>query len=157
MAAVALNDLVNNLRDPLAGHAVDAGDDLADAEQRLRHDLRTPLNAIIGYSEMVGEDLAEHPGVEALRQDIDRLLGEARRLLDSIDAIVNLTRAEPAPPGSDDEAEQINSVRDVVAGLLHTLRPREVSKPQEVGRILIVDDEQVQSRRTGTPARPRRP
>ncbi len=96
IAAHALNDLVNSLRDPDSDEATER-DDLVSVEGRLRHDLRTPLNAIIGYSEMVVEDLDAFPGAEALRPDLERLLHEARRLLDGIDAIVNLTRGEPAP------------------------------------------------------------
>ena len=138
VAAHALNGLVNSLRDPASGRAVEA-DDLVSVEGRLRHDLRTPLNAIIGYSEMVVEDLDAFPGAEALRPDLDRLLDEARRLLDGIDAIVNLTRGEPAPRSAEETAQR-DSVQAVVAGLLHTLRPKDVSAQAEVGRILIVDD-----------------
>ena len=138
VAAHVLNHLVNSLRDPASDHAVEA-DDLVSVEGRLRHDLRTPLNAIIGYSEMVVEDLDDFPGAEALRPDLDRLLHEARRLLDGIDAIVNLTRGEP-PPRSAEEIAQLDSVQAVVAGLLQTLRPKDVPARSEVGRILIVDD-----------------
>jgi adenylate cyclase len=138
VAAHALNDFVNSLGDPVSDRAVEA-DDLVSVEGRLRHDLRTPLNAIIGYSEMVVEDLDAFPGAEALRPDLDRLLHEARRLLDGIDAIVNLTRGEPASLSAE-ETEQRDSVQAVVAGLLQTLRPKEVPAQPEVGRILIIDD-----------------
>jgi adenylate cyclase len=139
VAANALNDLANGLRDPASERAAHAGDDLVSVEGRLRHDLRTPLNAIIGYSEMIVEDLDACPGAEALRPDLERLLDESRQLLDGIDAIVNLTRGESAPMSAD-ESDQLNAVQAVVAGLLHTLRPKQDLGRPEVGRILIVDD-----------------
>lgn len=138
VAAVALNDLVNGLRDPAFVPAMDAGGGLVDLEGRLRHDLRTPLNAIIGYSEMVVEDLETAPGAEALRPDLDRLLDEARRLLGDIEAIVDLTRADGT--SSDRAATDPGSALEVAASLLRTLRPSEDARPREVGRILVVDD-----------------
>ncbi len=138
VAAVALNDLVNALRDPAFVPAMDAGNGLVDLEGRLRHDLRTPLNAIIGYSEMVVEDLEMTPGAEALRPDLDRLLVEARQLLDGIDAIVDLTRGDAGSTGPVDA--ELSTVDAVVAGLLDTLRSRENTRRPEVGRVLIVDD-----------------
>ncbi len=131
-AANALSRLVDALRDPATVFSVDG---LADVQSRLRHDLRTPLNAIIGYSEMIIEDLDAHVGGEALRPDLMSMLREAKQLLEKIDAIVNLTRGAAAP--ADDAA---NSAHAVVAGLLRTLQPAERTRPQEIGRILIVDD-----------------
>jgi class 3 adenylate cyclase len=138
ISAVTLNDLVDALRDPAFVPAMDAGNGVVDLEGRLRHDLRTPLNAIIGYSEMVVEDLETSSGSEALRADIDRLLGEAKQLLDGIDAIVDLTRVDPRSHQPADA--KLDSADAVVSSLLETLRSKETSKPPEVGRILIVDD-----------------
>ena len=97
--------------------AATAPDTLASFEEKLRHDLRTPLNAIIGYSEMVGEDLAGFERAELLRPDLEKMLIEARQLLDRIDAIVHLTR-----PGTEDHPGAA-ATDAVVAGLLRTLRP----------------------------------
>ena len=64
------------------------------------------------------------------------MLIEARQLLDRIDAIVHLTR-----PGTEDHPGAA-ATDAVVAGLLRTLRPigAEAVKRAEVGRILVVDD-----------------
>jgi adenylate cyclase len=132
-AANALSRLVDALRDPATVSAVDG---LADMQSRLRHDLRTPLNAIIGYSEMVIEDLDAHAGGEGLRPDLMSMLREAKQLLEKIDAIVNLTRGDAAPT-TDGAAD---SAHAVVAGLLRTLQPAERPRPQEIGRILVIDD-----------------
>lgn len=136
VAAVALNDFVNALREPESLGGNEEADDLVGMEARLRHDLRTPLNAIIGYTEMVVEDLETAPEAEPLRPDLENLLVEARSLLDSVDAIVNLKRGDAATP----DDGQPDSVQAVVAGLLHTLKPTQIPRRQETGRILIVDD-----------------
>nr|WP_255600010.1 adenylate/guanylate cyclase domain-containing protein [Afifella sp. IM 167] len=97
--------------------------------------MRTPLNAIIGYTEMAVEDIDEFPEAIELLPDIAKLLHEARHLLDSIDTIVDLTRdgSTPVPAhGGRDEA--------VVAELLSTLAPSSQADVREVGRVLVVDD-----------------
>jgi class 3 adenylate cyclase len=131
ISAGILAGLVDGLLTPEA--EVPAGTDaLSGMQVKLRHDLRTPLNAIIGYSEMAEEDLAAGSGTEALRADIGRLLAEARSLLGRIDAIVDFTRGA---------AEGAGNAGAVVAGLLRTLRSGpEALKTTEVGRILVVDD-----------------
>ncbi len=139
VAANALSDLVDALRDPSFDLQADAADDLGGAQAKLRHDLRTPLNAIIGYSEMMVEDLDVAPAAEVLRQDLDTLLGEARQLLQRIDAIVDLSRADASVARKDAEEDVVAG--RLVAGLLRTLRPSGApAKPVEVGRILVVDD-----------------
>jgi class 3 adenylate cyclase/CheY-like chemotaxis protein len=138
-AANALSDLVDALRDPAFDLQAGATDDLVGAQARLRHDLRTPLNAIIGYSEMMLEDLDAAPAAEVLRQDLDALLAESRQLLQRIDAIVDLSGADASAAPKD--AHEDASAGRLVAGLLRTLRPSgAATKPVEVGRILVVDD-----------------
>jgi sigma-B regulation protein RsbU (phosphoserine phosphatase) len=51
-----------------------------DPLAKLRHDLRTPLNQIIGYGEMLLEDARD----EALRGDLQRILGAAGHLLEQV-------------------------------------------------------------------------
>ena len=138
-AAVALSGLVDRILDTKSEVEVDAGD-LGSVQAKLRHDLRTPLNAIIGYSELLLDDLNGTPAAEALRPDLDRLLVEARHLLDRIDAIVDLSwrnagRAEVATSYADAAAEA------AAISLVRTLRPdSDTHKSYEVGRILVVDD-----------------
>jgi len=50
---------------------------------KLRHDLRTPINHILGFSELLGEDLADR-GVKDL-DDLARVQTAARQLLELID------------------------------------------------------------------------
>jgi adenylate cyclase len=138
-AAVALSGLVDRILDTKSEVEVDAGD-LESVQAKLRHDLRTPLNAIIGYSELLLDDLNGTPAAEALRPDLDRLLVEARHLLDRIDAIVDLSwrnagRAEVATSYADAAAEA------AAISLVRTLRPdSDTHKSYEVGRVLVVDD-----------------
>src|SRR5215211_2230430 len=87
-AAGILSDLVDRILETRPEGEAGA-DDPGSIQAKLRHDLRTPLNAIIGYSEMVLEDLDSSTGSEVLRPDLEKLLIEARHLLDRIDAIVD--------------------------------------------------------------------
>ena len=87
---------------------------------------------------MVAEDLDSDPGGSDLRPDLERLLREARRLLESIDTIVDLTRAMPAPSG--EQAGGQDAADMLVSDLLKTLRPDRERKAGETGRILVVDD-----------------
>lgn len=134
LAAGLLREVVDQLLDPPSDSSAKTTDGLADMQATLRHDLRTPLNAIIGYSEMALEDLEGDTAAAGLRPDIDRLLTEARNLLDRIDAIVDFSRKQDGEAG-DTGADAL------VAGLLRTLRTdADAGRTTEVGRILVVDD-----------------
>ncbi len=137
-AALTLSGLVDGLQvGPSA--LQDAPDEIGGLQARLRHDLRTPLNAIIGYSEMLLEDIENLPAADALRSDLEKLLTQGRQLLDRIDAIVDLSRSADAGRARDG----VGSLGDeaAFAGLLRTLRPeRHGARAQELGRILVVDD-----------------
>jgi adenylate cyclase len=135
VAARLLSELVDRLLTTQTSVAGEGQSELADVLAKRRHDLRTPLNAIIGYSEMAVEDLEDTAVAGPLRLDIAKLLGEARALLDKIDAIVDLSRTQSTTVAEDATAGA------VVAGLMRTLRvDPEVARPTEVGRILVVDD-----------------
>jgi adenylate cyclase len=136
VSAGLLSGLVDRLLDPQSGTLVEGPGAIGDMQAKLRHDLRTPLNAIIGYSEMALEDLEGNAAADALSPDIGKLLAEARNLLDTIDAIVDLSRTQ-------NSAADDTDARAVVAGLLRTLRADpEAARTTEVGRILVVDDNQ---------------
>jgi class 3 adenylate cyclase/CheY-like chemotaxis protein len=133
----ALHRIVEDLLAPETAAHPAPDEDLRTGIARLRHDLRTPLNAVIGYSELALEELGEDASSWRMRSDIDRLLVEARRLLRSIDAAVDIGRTgTPVPEPAAGEADA------VVARLLSTLAPpsRE-SRAREVGSILVVDDD----------------
>lgn len=100
----------------------------------LRHDLRTPINHILGYSELLGEDLADQ-GIKDLA-DLEKIQSAARQLLGLIDSRLNESSAPTLPdvpkPGP------ISSAPNPTA-------PSETPSPAETisaltGRILVVDD-----------------
>lgn len=51
----------------------------------VRHDLRTPINALIGYSEMILEELEGDSQYQESRQNLQKIQGSARKLLNAID------------------------------------------------------------------------
>ncbi|MDQ2945723.1 MAG: PAS domain S-box protein [Acidobacteriota bacterium] len=59
----------------------------------MSHELRTPLNAIIGYSEMLQEE-AEEIGAERFKNDLERIHGAGRHLLNLISDILDLSKIE---------------------------------------------------------------
>jgi PAS domain S-box-containing protein len=60
----------------------------------MSHELRTPLNAVIGYTEMLEEDLAHHPGMAPALGDLGRVKGAARHLLGLINDVLDLSKIE---------------------------------------------------------------
>ena len=59
----------------------------------MSHELRTPLNAIIGYTELLHEDAAAEQRTEAA-QDLQRIAGASRHLLQMIDGILDMAKIE---------------------------------------------------------------
>ena len=59
----------------------------------MSHELRTPLNAIIGYSEMLQEE-AEEIGASRFKNDLQRIHGAGRHLLNLISDILDLSKIE---------------------------------------------------------------
>ena len=59
----------------------------------MSHELRTPLNAIIGYSEMVGEELAGL-GAQELKPDLDKVVAAAKHQLALVNDILDLSKVE---------------------------------------------------------------
>jgi signal transduction histidine kinase len=101
-SADALLSLVEDLLGAGARTARRQEEGLPDFQARLLHDLRNPLNVIKGYGEMLLEDAAGLGGV-SLRQDLERLLTEAARLLSSLERIVEFTCYHTAPAGAETE------------------------------------------------------
>ncbi|MPR10025.1 adenylate/guanylate cyclase domain-containing protein [Microvirga tunisiensis] len=135
-SAEALLGIVEGLLDAGTATARHEGESLAHFQERLLHDLRNPLNVIKGYGEMLLEDVADLGGT-ALRQDLERLLTEAARLLESLDWIVNFTRYQATVAEAEAERMRLMAVDPLLA-----MRPPETSRdrPRETGRILVVDD-----------------
>jgi signal transduction histidine kinase/DNA-binding response OmpR family regulator/putative methionine-R-sulfoxide reductase with GAF domain len=59
----------------------------------MSHELRTPLNAIIGYSEILREE-AEDVGATAFVPDLMRISAAGRRLLELVNAVLDLSKIE---------------------------------------------------------------
>ena len=133
-AAQDLVQLVNRLLDTATVVDAETKTDLQAFQARLRHDLRTPLNAIIGYAEMLLEELEDVAGAQ-LREDLERLLNEARQVLQLLDVIVDFSNGPHGlPDGGDAEAAHILALQQAI-------RPAaEAPRALEPGHILVVDD-----------------
>jgi class 3 adenylate cyclase len=129
-----LFDLVDRLVEAGSASIAEPERDLHGIEAKLRHDLRTPLNAIMGYAELLREDL-EAPGTADLVQDLDQLLHEAARLLETIDRIVVMSRGVV-------EGDADGSLHRVALNVIRSMRPAvdQTTHAPTRGRILIVDD-----------------
>lgn len=144
LASRTLNHLISSLIDPLRSRAPPNEADADAYRRQLRHDLRTPINVIKGYGEMLREDAADGGGV-ALVTDLDRLLGEASRLLEGIDRLVTFSLLENQPTSDDSSGEREGAVpARIIEGFLKSVRP--ISENEADGaallpsRILVVDD-----------------
>ncbi|MEZ4323392.1 MAG: HAMP domain-containing sensor histidine kinase [Myxococcota bacterium] len=56
----------------------------------MSHELRTPLNAILGYSELVAEELDDHPS----QADLEKIQTSGLHLLGLVDEVLDLARVE---------------------------------------------------------------
>lgn len=97
---------------------------MSDLSQ-LRHDLRTPVNHIMGYSELLGEELADR-GVEGL-EDLAKIRSAAGTLLE----LINTRLGESAP-----------ALRGVAKpdAPPASFGPMGVEPARILGHILVVDD-----------------
>lgn len=135
-ASRTLSGMVDNLlADETTGELIHA-ENLAAAQQKIRHDLRNPINGIKGYGEMLLEDLADF-NAQHLRPDIEKLLGEANQLHSQLDQIVDFTQAGDIGLGPGSATDQA-----MVTELLKSIKPVETEAPlpELNGYILVVDD-----------------
>ena len=97
----------------------------SDAAAQLRHDLRTPINHILGYTELVGEEVAD--GGTDVAADLEKIRQAARRMLEIVDRT-----ALPGEAASKAAAEPRTP-----------LSPAEPAPGRNIaaGRILVVDDD----------------
>jgi len=83
----------------------------------ISHELRTPLNAIIGFSELiVAETLG--PIAKPYREYMQDVLNSGRHLLEVINDILDLAKAEAGQLALNDEALELKSVVDGVVRLM---------------------------------------
>ncbi len=85
----------------------------------MSHELRTPLNAVIGYSELLLEK-ADDDGREQDKQDLQRILGSARHLLNLINDILDLSKIEA---GRMDLVVSEISLGEILKPIMDTVRP----------------------------------
>lgn len=100
----------------------------------LRHDLRAAAAYVVSACEDIAE--SDNPDVEILRPDLVRTLAAARRVIESVDAVVKIseTPTEPLPPAA-------GSVHDMLTRLPTAVAETGARADRGVtGRILIVDD-----------------
>jgi len=143
-ASQNLHRLILNLLDPASIHRTDGSADLAEFRRTLRHDLRTPINAIKGYGEMLREDAAD-VGAARIVAGLDKLLGEAARLLDRIDGLVTFSGGNTPPSdGTGPATTEICAPARMVESLLEAVRPIAAKEADlaavQPSRILVVDD-----------------
>jgi PAS domain S-box-containing protein len=62
----------------------------------MSHELRTPLSAVIGYTELLEEEVEDlgAEAAEAVLEDIRKIRGNARHLLDLINDVLDLSKVE---------------------------------------------------------------
>ena len=128
-------------------------DDIDAYRAQLRHDLRTPINAVKGYGEMIVED-AMDSGHEAIVSDLRKLLDAAERHADPNRCVGRFYRA-----GDRRRAGCAGRRASVAARVIEAIRgvERNAVLSDIAGRILVIDDNEFQSRPAGAEARARRP
>jgi signal transduction histidine kinase len=98
-ALVALEDLNRDLERRIAERTSElqqANRELEAFSYSLSHDLRAPLRAIIGFSEALVEDAAHSLGNSG-RHQLQRVVGNARRMSELIDGMLGLARITRTP------------------------------------------------------------
>ena len=106
----------------------------------MSHEMRTPLNAILGYAELLELEIDGHLG-DAQRRHLDRIRVGSRHLLDLINDVLDLARADADKLDLDVRPVDISAVLDEVHALLeHQAHQRSleliVSESQSVPPVL---------------------
>ena len=122
---------VDRLLDP-ERLAAEPNVDIEGYGAQIRADLRDPTTAVIGYAEMLLED-----GAGAMRADLERILGAARRLLELSTDIVRIATLPSA-----DNGDVSADATSMAAGVLAQIKPVQAHADSEErqGSLLVVDD-----------------
>ena len=85
----------------------------------MSHELRTPISAVIGYSELIEEEVGDLgvDGTAVILDDIRKIRGSARHLLDLINEVLDLSKIEAGR--MDVQADDFD-VRALVVGVAET-------------------------------------
>jgi len=73
---------------------------------RIGHELRTPLTTILGFGELLQMETL----TEGQQQQVDRIVGAGRRLLDLVNEILDIARMEASDTPMDLEPTDVNQV-----------------------------------------------
>jgi PAS domain S-box-containing protein len=101
----------------------------------MSHELRTPLNAIIGYSEMLKED-AETDGQTAIIDDLNKIHGAGKHLLQLISDILDLSKIEAGKMRLSIETIEIEGLVKEVGATMGAL----VAKNNNAFKLVLGDD-----------------
>lgn len=93
----------------------------SDFLANMSHELRTPLSAIIGYSEMMGEEIADGCAASELVADIGKVERNARHLLGLINDVLDLSKVESGKMEVYAEDFAVEDMLRDVAGSVATL------------------------------------
>ena len=141
-ASDRLNGLVAKLLDFSHPELSLANREIEAMSSKLRHDLRTPITAILGYGELLGEE-ARDDGLENLSGTIEGMVDAARRLLEQIDAMVDLLRLQGEVSVALPETEATGDppkLQQAVEAIRAVLFEQQDMQPRVTGRILVIDD-----------------
>jgi PAS domain S-box-containing protein len=85
----------------------------------ISHELRTPLNAIIGFTEIMHDEIFGPIGAPKYREYLADVLDSARHLLDLINDILDIAKAEAGKLQLDEETVDVRSVMVAATRLVH--------------------------------------
>lgn len=100
----------------------------------MSHELRTPVTTVIGYTELVGEELAEGERVDP-DKDLEPVLQAARHLLTLIDSMLDLARVES---GTIDLTPTDILASDVIVPIAEMMQPH-LARRHNVLEVLLDD------------------
>jgi signal transduction histidine kinase len=110
----------------------------------MSHELRTPLNAIIGFSEVMTQELFGPVGHDNYKDYVDDILQSGRHLLNIINDILDVSKAEA---GMIELSEEVVDMADVIDSCLRLVRPRATEKGLTMETDLPQDSAQVRADR----------
>ncbi len=121
--------------DHIAYQAKRLNDDLAEVNRTLNlrndfvanasHELRSPLTSIMGFAEMLGEGMADTPQEQQLC--IDTIRSECARMLEVIEDILLLSRAEKTKPADVKMVDAASIAGDIAQALGPRAAQKEIS------------------------------
>lgn len=139
-AGIKLSETVTRLLDAASSRQSLAERRLGSFTAELRHALRTPITAIMGYAELLVEE-AREDGLTSLLETVEALLAAARRLLSSIDAMVEFIHAGSIVSRTGVEAGEGSGVVEQAISTLRSVFAEGASdEPRVTGSVLLIDD-----------------